>query len=419
MFFSHKKESPHSHALSRFFDAHLWKALVVVPLAMVFGQVASLPIINWSYEVTLAEIIIGAVFTLWAAHMLSREGRRELVVPRIGKHLLLLVGLIVLSGMWAGSIEKWMIALRVICFQFAMFFLTVNLINARERAVVALKWFLGFAVLASISILIAVIPIPYNELVTLNRAWITTPMGALSYVAALVALSAPLVMGGYYLVNTTRWRVAVSFVYVMVVVSLLYAAGKAAMLSALAGLVVVFASVRQRRWYFLALTITGLAIFAVLSTSTQGGFGSYTIQRLTQTTVDNSTQFRLLELHSAGAIIHDHLLIGTGWGNMKEAYLQQTGFYEGDANNIFIQIIGELGVLGLIIFILIISQLVRMLHWGEQSIVKKIPVIPALYIAFFVTAAINAMFEVTIIGLFYGILFWYLAGIFYTLYNEK
>lgn len=419
MFFFRKKESIHSHALSRFFDAHLWKVLIAIPLVMIFGQVLTLSLVNWLYEITLAEIVIGVVFVLWGAHMLSREGRRELITSRIGSLLLLLGGLMVVSGLWVESFEKWIIALRVVFFQFAMFFLTINLINTRERALTALRWFLGFAFIVSAAILTTVIAIPYNELVVLNRAWIRTSMGALSYVAALAALCAPVIVGLYYLARNERERLFASLGYVVVVTSLLYAAGKAAMLSALAGVVIIFARVRERRWYFLSLTILSVLLFAVLSTSIQGEAGSYTLQRLQESAVDNSTQFRLLELRSAGKIISEHLLLGTGWGNIKVAYLRETGFYDGDANNIFIQIMGELGIFGLIIFVFLIGQLVRMLWWSKTSSVKKMPILPVMYSALFVTAGINAMFEVTIIGLFYGIVFWYLIGIFYTLHREK
>lgn len=424
-----------SHHMRTFFETQLWYALLAIPVLFVFGKIITIPIASFQYEITLTEIVIAAVSTLCFGYLLSPQYRSAWRATPLGHALVLLFLMNLVSVLWVESLEKWIIAIRVLTYQYATFFIVANLIKTKQQALTALSVMVVPAVICGIYIMHVVSGIPYSELATMNRAHIVTPVGALSLVAAMVAFFIPITLGVYHMANRLAYRMALSGVYIFLLAALLSAAGKAAILSAACGIVCMVALVRQRRAAIIGLTLCSVLLFfsatsfrsapepvvvsmpasptpTVPAPPPVPSAADLLLSRFSNISTDPSTQFRLLELETAGLIFLASPLAGQGAGNLKVAYHHYTGFYDGEANNIIVQYGAEFGALGLALFGFALYHLGRLYAKEYLAQRKTRPLMMAIFSSFLVTVAINAMFEVTVVGLIYGILFWYAVGIF-------
>ncbi len=402
------KKSP-SDRLASWIMEQWWKVLVCIPVTALLGPIASLPLLGRQYEITVPEIIIGTSIVLSVCLWVSRQRPRGFRATPIGGALLVILGWMLLSGAWVESLDKYAIALRVVIYQMATFFLMLNFFRT-SRQIRAGLWSVALlGVGAAAMTILTIIDIPFRQLFTANRALIVMPMGALSYVAAMIAMFIPLLL---FLTTIEKKPIATwllrSF-YTLALVALLYAAGKAAILSTIIGLGVFLIFNKKQRFPALVATFFAVCIFIALA---DREVATHTFERFQDIAIDASTSFRTLELGAARQIFMSHWLIGTGAGNLKIAYKAITGFYEGEANNIIVQFGAELGIIGLGLFSLLIAQGIRWFRsLVDQGGEKRMLVFGML--PFFVTVAINAMFEVTIVGLLYGIFFWYILALFY------
>lgn len=409
MLFNSLKNNTHSERLATWIMKHGWKTLLYIPVTALFGPILSLPLLGRQYEITAPEIIIGVSIVVIGCLWASRQRPEGFRITHTGGALLLILGWMIVSGLWVESFDKYAIALRVILYQIATFFLVLNCFKTKRHVYAGLWSLTILGVGAAIMTIVTIIDIPFRQLFVANRALIIMPMGALSYVAAIIAMLIPLIL---FLTTIEKKLARVWFlraVYVLALVALLYAAGKAAILSTVIGVGVYLIIVKKQRFPTILGTVLALGIFIALA---DREVATHTFERFQDIAIDSSTSFRTLELAAARDIFINHWLIGTGAGNLKVAYKAITGFYEGEANNIIVQFGAELGVIGLGLFSFLIAQGIR---WFRQatSLLNPHRTATLATLPFFITVGINAMFEVTIVGLLYGILFWYILALFY------
>ncbi len=423
-----------SQKIRSFVETKLWYALLAIPVLFIFGKVLTIPVAGFQYEITLTEIIIAAVSIICFVYLLSPQYRSKWRATPIGYALVLLFLLNLVSVLWVESYEKWVIAIRVLTYQYATFFIVANLLKTKRQCMIALAVLFVPAVVCGVYVIQAVSGVPYQELLKMNRAFLTTPVGALSLVAGMVALFIPVVLGLYQMTNRLIYRVIGSGVYIFLVAALLHAASKAAILSAFCGVICMLILIKQRRIVVIGLTACAIILFSTVTSMQPASVSAVEVgnianvptsssvstrsavdvllSRFANISSDPSTQFRLLELETAARIFRDSPWIGQGAGNLKVAYKHYTGFYDGEANNIIVQFAAEFGLLGLALFAFMVYQIVRLYTKEYLKHRRAKPFMTAIFTSFLVTVAINAAFEVTIVGLIYGILFWYVIGIF-------
>lgn len=117
-------------------------------------------------------------------------------------------------------------------------------------------------------------------------------------------------------------------------------------------------------------------------------------------------------------IIKDHPITGIGPGNFSVVFPNyrlsgHTGANHPFSHNIFSNMAAELGILGLILFSLIIIQILKMGYY-----LAKINTLFRGLITGFIAMLVHQQFDGTILGLDIGGLFWIIAGLITNLYYK-
>ncbi|MDP2656241.1 MAG: O-antigen ligase family protein [bacterium] len=425
-------------SLNHFFETKMWYALLAVPVLFIFGKCIMIPVLGFQYEITLSEIVIALMTIAYLVYLLSSPRKfAKINITPIGYTLIALFILNVLSVLWVNNLDKWIIAIRVLLYQYAIFFLVINFFKTKRQCITALSALVIPAIVGGVFVLYIILGIPYGDLLYMNRAFLVTPLGAMSAVVAMIALTIPVTLG-LFAIATQRWkRITMAVVYIFLVVAVLFAASKAAIIAIACAIACMTLLIRKHFLGIIALTLSAIVLYAGITYLPTKIFPGTTIlvairsaeglltdqvapatgvslvaNRFTHVLSDASTRFRILELQTAWQIFLESPLIGQGAGNLKVAYDDHTGFYDGEANNIFVQYTAEFGLVGLALFGYLLYQLSFLYRNGYFSRRKKNLIMWATLSGVLLTVAINSMFEVTIIGLIYGILFWYVIGIF-------
>jgi len=91
---------------------------------------------------------------------------------------------------------------------------------------------------------------------------------------------------------------------------------------------------------------------------------------------------------------------------------------ETESNNFFLQVLLELGIIGFAVFLLLARAIYLEIRKAKMASIN--PEEKMLYVGFVSTLIIvllNSMVEATLIGLYYGIVFWYIVGLL-VIYNQ-
>lgn len=410
---------------------------IVLP-AIVVGPIAVLTVRDYSYEISLAEILILAAYMIFFIDKLGRK-KMNLRIGQVGWAFLGFVFLSILSLLWADNLSRGLIAIRVFGYHFLVLFLVANIIKTKKDFYRALWALPVTAFLAAVQLFYKVLCLGgFNTVFIPDRTQIITPVGSWVFISAIIVLCIPLscvllVSQGFrrqqtvlqkynffsvgWLVKTKKLPVKkwqrypiLFFMIIFSVLTSIFTLGKGEILSLAAGLGYFFKKQKTQKW----LVILIIALVLVLLVVFFAQFGSQFWQRILNTFSDHNTRFRIEEFKTGLRVFASHPLFGVGAGNLKLVYRQALPwFVETESNNIIIQILAELGIIGLIVAGFLVKSIIGVFKKPPLSLPlsKGERIIRLGFQSTMIVAVVNSLVEVTFIGLNYGIIFWYIVGL--------
>jgi len=391
-------------------------ALILIPPSIVFGQIATIRIQDWYYQISLAEILILILTLFFVLHLIAKKQVLQIKFPLLLGCFLLYIFFSLLSLGWANNLSRAIIALRNLSFQFLTLFLVVNLIQNKRDFKIALFSIPATGFLVASELIFKVISLGgFSGGYTLARELIITPVGKWVYIAAIIIMTLPLT---YILLLTNRNRWLKTFLFIETIlggIATFLTLGKGEIFSLAGGFIYIFKKQRIKKIFAILLTCTLLVIIFIPLAAYSDQF----LSRLTGIFTDPNTRFRIVEFQSAYQIFIQHPILGVGTGNLKLEYKNLLPWsVETESNNFFLQVLLELGIIGFAVFLLLARAIYLEIRKAKMASIN--PEEKMLYVGFVSTLIIvllNSMVEATLIGLYYGIVFWYIVGLL-VIYNQ-
>jgi len=413
-----------------------WILVFIILPAIIVGPIATLTVRDYSYEISLAEILILAAMLIFIFDKLGQT-KLDIKLPRVLWALAGFIGLAIMSVLWADNFSRALIAIRVLVYHWLVLFLVINIIKTKKDWKRAL-WALPItAFLVALQLFYKVLELGgWSTIFIPDRTQLITPVGSWVFISAIIVLCLPLSwalllsrsqkLRGLALYKddffTSGWVVKPAKtpakkwlqypgLFLMIIFSALasfFTLGKGELLSLAAGLVYFFKKQRAKRW----LTGVVAAAIVVLFLIFFSQYGSQFWQRISGTFSDHNTRFRIKEFKTGISVFAHQPFFGVGIGNLKLVYRAQLPwFVETESNNIIIQVLAELGVIGGLVLYFLVRE-IALIFWSLKVVIAKRDKILLLgFASTMVVAITNSMVEVTFVGLNYGLVFWYIIGL--------
>jgi len=390
-------------------------AWVLLPLALpslLFGRVLYFPITNnWMYEATIAEVLLGLTFLILIFGHYIDDQIRQLKFDKITFWLFIFLALTLASFSHAISIRIGVVFLKVIFFSFIAYFSALNLIDTAQKFAWLRRSIALTAILLAFEFFYKFYAMGWSTKFFFDRSNVIIPFGPIAIGAATLAFLLPMVLTLYYEANPKK-NFSYLACFMLGALALFLSMGKAAILSFLFGLYFLFIKLRDKRTGFGLFAILFTILAFLLFTSFFQGF----IERIGNTAIDKNTKFRISEYEAGWKVIRDHPFFGVGAGQQLVHFKKYFDFENIQfVNNYFLQVLIDLGVIGLGFLFLLISRIIKK---GRFLLVAPslagLGLIAALIAAFF-----NGLAEVTFFSLSYAIIFWIVLGSHFRYLYEK
>lgn len=390
--------------------------LILIPPAIIFGQITTIRIQDWYYQISLAEILVIILTLFFILKTIAQKQFQQIKFPLLLGCFLLYIFLSILSSGWADNLSRAVIALRNLGFHALTLFLVVNLIKNKKDFKIALFSIPLTGFLVASELIFKVLSLGgFQGDHALAREEIITPVGKWVYIAAIIIMTLPFT---YVLLLTTRnkWLKILLFAETILGgIATFLTLGKGEIFSLMAGFIYIFRKQRIKKLFAVLLICALLAVIVVPLAAYSDKF----LDRLARILTDPNTRFRITEFRSAYQIFIDHPILGVGTGNLKLEYKNLLPWsVETESNNFFLQVFLELGIVGFATFMLVTRAIYLEIKKAQK--VSLNPEEKMLYLGFVSTLIIvllNSMVEATLIGLYYGMVFWYIIGLL-TIYNQ-
>lgn len=401
---------------------------LVVP-AMVLGQIVSIEVRNFKYEVSASEFLIVVVTVLF---IVDRIIKKDLKIhfPVTAFFFACYLFLTAFSVLWANDISRTIIALRVGLYHILIFTVTLNMIKSKKDLRYLFYSFSVAAVLISAQLVYQVYEMDgfFTKFIP-ERTSIITPVGPWVTVSAIIVFMLPVAYGlGLYYFQRNR-TVSITFFSVAAFSALasMVTLGKSELIALVAGMAFFnykyfnhfrleyFNGVRLAR-AAVATAVVAAGVVFVLSPFIQG----FT-DRFRQTLRDENTKFRVREYQLTFSAVQENFFTGVGAGNLK-VYFRNKGLCQcyTEASNYLTHFFGELGIIGFLLFLAGSKSIVGAVHRLKKSTGED-KLITLCFQAALLIFLVNGFFEATLVGLNYGIAFWMMVGgmlAFEKLYSE-
>lgn len=393
------------------FRDHLWKFLVLAAPTIAFGQIIQIELRpNWIYEMSITEAILLLVLSVFVIEYLV-ERRFEHV--KIDLLFLLGIGFVA----WALStysktmnFHNYVGQARVLVFSLIAYFLAYNLFDDLKKIRLFFAG-LSVAVLAiAIELFWKLSQVGFSMSFFLDRSSIVVPVGALALASSMIAMLLPIVLVLGFMSEQKKQQTYYFGVFAIGWLAVFMSLGKAAIGSLLIGLFVIFLRFRKQR---LVMSLS-LYLFAVLAFVFMAPYLSGLANRVLTVFTDQNVSFRVGEYQIAQKIINEHWQLGVGLGQEPLYYARQYPFeYNELVNNYWLQIILDLGVVGLSLAVIGFSYILFKNYQLLKSVRGKENIDTWLtygLAATTVVVAINGLAEVTVFALNYALVMWLFVG---------
>jgi len=217
------------------FGRSLWVLALILPLVLPIGFIGKVLVgRSYVYEITAAETALLAltIITLfaiaWGIIEFPRYSQLEFLLG-------LFVMLSVVSVFWIDDAQKYLVAVRVAAYHFLSLFLASVWLGEKRRREWAARMLPFLVAAISIQLLSVLARLGSVRQILLVRQEIETPVGAVAFVVATIALLLPLVAAqGYRVGGIERWWTWGAFA--LGIAAVVASIGKAAMLAMVASI---------------------------------------------------------------------------------------------------------------------------------------------------------------------------------------
>ncbi len=397
-----------------FFKDKLYFFLSLSVPALAYGQFIYFPItVNWIYEASLTEVIIVLIFLIFIVDKLINGGFKN--IKTNGLLYLLFAYLMIALASFLNIVDFrfYVAGMKVIVFSFLAYFLSINLLDNKQKINLFVYSLAATVLILSYQILVKFSQIGWSDKFFFERSTITITLGAIATTAAILALILPIVLSLYFhLDNQNKIKPWLFISFTIGALAMFLTLGKAAIFSLIVGLGYLFVKLKNKRIIF----ILAVLIFIVFSFIFFTSFFSGLIERISYTFVDANSKFRILEYQTGWEIIKDHFWFGVGAGQQILYFKKILNFNTAQlVNNFFLQAWIDFGIIGLAMVIFIFGNVFNRIVNFSKSIKPKGLVLAFGFISAMIVSLINGLAEVTFFALPYAIIFWMIAGIFYNL----
>ena len=402
-----------------FFQRHAWLLLLLAPPVLIFGQIISFDVAaNWTYEMSLAELLILAVAVLFALDGIFRLKNFKIKTNQVVLALLVYLVLTLLSFWEIESFRYFIYSAKIVAFAFLSYFLAYNYFDSARKMKYFLYSLAVTAIILSCQIFYKFYELKFTTKIFFERNFIVIPTGPLALVSAILVLLVPLLLAAYFtFAKNDKGRIVIFLAFIISLLAAFLTLGKGALISLAIGLAyLLIIKIKEKR---LAAVLFG-GLFVIILYLFFSFYFTGLFSRLGRFFVDTSTQFRVLEYQADWKLIQVHPWFGLGAGQQLLYYgrVLASGYKE-LANNYLIQSMLDLGVIGLAAMLFIVGFLFRNARRVISKAGSNYGVLAAGFVASMIVAFFNGLVEVTFFAMSYGIIFWLLAGAFGNLENSK
>lgn len=388
--------------------------------AIVLGQIVSIEIQNFKYEVSASEFLIVVTAGLFIIYRVVKRNL-NFYLPMIVAIFALYIFLSAFSILWANDTSRVLVALRVSMYHILVLILASNLIKNRQDLKYLFYSLAVAVVLISGQLVYQVYRLGgfFTQFIP-ERTSIITPVGPWVTVSAIIVFMVPTAYGlGLFNFKNNK---ALSILFfagaIFSALSSTVTLGKSELIALMVG--ITFFSYKYFNnlgaCYFdrvrLAKIIAGIAILFIGVGFVLSPFIQGFTDRFHQTLRDGNTKFRVREYQLVFSAVKDNFFTGTGAGNLK-IYFRNNGLCQcyTEASNYLTHFFGELGIMGLLLFTAGGYSIMKMLRsFKNLNLSKSDGIILLSFKSSLIIFLVNGFFEVTIAGLNYGIVFWMMIG---------
>lgn len=388
---------------------------------MILGQVISINIQNFNYEISIAEFLIVIVTGLFIADKIFKKDLKiyfPVTIALFASYLFLAT----ISVLWSDDASRTIIALRVGLYHILVLTLATNIIQTKKDIRHLFYFFSIAAILISIQLVYSVYEIGgfFTKFIP-SRTSITTPVGPWVTVSAIIVLMLPIIYSLGLLVAKKKKTIS-KFIFagtVFAAITSLLTLGKSELTALVVGAVFFHrryfnylkqgeagANISKKTVRAATVLVSVLVISGIVLMPFAIGFAN----RFKNIFSDDTTGFRKQEYQLTFQAVKENFFTGVGAGNLK-VYFRNKGLCQcyTEASSYINQFFGEFGIVG---FLLLISggysifRAARML----KGISTQDKIILLSFQTSLIIFLVNGLFETTIFGLNYGIVFWMLIG---------
>ena len=391
-----------------------WVLLVLAPLGLLLGSVLHIEIRpNWLYDMSIGEVFVMTSFLSLFLDVLFGI-RSTLRISLLGWILVLYVIAALCSVFYVSDYPLFVAGMKVLVLSIMSYLSALNLFDTKSKIKTFCSSLVIFTAVLSLQIFYLFFKSGFSPAIFFDRSSIVFPFGALALVTASIAFLVPLLFSlSLHYKHTEKISFFSALVAIIGVVAVFASLGKAAALSLVIGLILLFWHFKQQR-IIMALLVLFFVITSVsfLSPYVQGFW-----ERLARISIDSTTSFRIEEYEVAARLILDNPVKGLGIGEQLNQYQRLLHpDYSELANNYFLQAGMDLGFIGITILAFIILLILGLAV--KLNKLRTLPIASGLAISIII-ALVNGLFEVTIFALQYAIIFWLVVGMSSRIRKDK
>ncbi|MFH1427345.1 MAG: hypothetical protein ABIG60_02345, partial [Patescibacteria group bacterium] len=239
------------------FKDYLWIFLVLAIPSLVFGEIVNISITaSWVYEARVAEVLLLSAIIIFLSEKFISAKIKEIKVDKLVMMLFIFLLISIALIYQITDFRLYIFGLKVTTFSFLAYFLSLNLLDSKEK----IKWFL-YSLTATTLIVSAQIFYKFYELgwsskFFFARHLIEIPIGPIALASALLVLMLPIILCLYFQEDkNNKDKPFILIIFFIGLVAVFISLGKAAILSLAVGLFYLFIKIKDKRIIFILILL--------------------------------------------------------------------------------------------------------------------------------------------------------------------
>ncbi|MGQ9631400.1 MAG: O-antigen ligase family protein [bacterium] len=387
---------------------YLLYALVFAPL---LGKITTLHIVGKTPNLFYSDMLVALTCAAFLAFA-WRDGELKIKTSGLEVPILLFLFSATITLPLAIDPLRAIAQYKTVVFSFAVFFLTVNLVESRREAEWLLRCLALFGGILALYIFVHVALRGVSwETLGSNKDLVRVSWGKNNYLASFFALLIPVSIGlaGY----EGRWlgRAGFAAVAVMQFLALILTASRGGLVSLIGGILFVIIFYLPKRDKFKYIIGLG-AVILIMALIIPGRFLYYSFYNRFVNILDSANRQRLALWTDALRLFIGNPM-GVGFGNIG-FYHNRAGIFSSTSHNLYLQTLAEVGVIGFIFLNYIFILIFREVHVILKSTDGRGRFLLINCLAGYVAIMLDNLYEPSFWGVQFATVFWILVGIFLT-----